>query len=118
MAQGIRFTGLIKFKAMTEQDRKEIQDKYKSETGKLVINSQGEFDIYYVAWLEGLVKEADSLRTVGNRMELLNKSESKEIANDFENELFKLINFYAKNGLKKPDLVHKIEYVTKSCVLS
>ena len=51
-------------------------------------------------------------------IELFNKLENKEIANDFEYELFKLINFYAKNGLKKPDLVRKMEYVTKSCVMS
>jgi hypothetical protein len=49
---------------------------------------------------------------------LFNEKESKGVANDFEHELFKLINFYAKNGLKKPDLVNKMEYVTKSCVMS
>ena len=49
---------------------------------------------------------------------LFTENEAKGIANDFECELFKLINFYAKNGLKKPDLVNKMEYVTKSCVMS
>ena len=51
-------------------------------------------------------------------IKLFNTLKSKGIANDFEFELFKLINFYARNGLKKPDLVRKMEYVTKSCVMS
>ena len=51
-------------------------------------------------------------------IKLFDEFESKGIANDFEFELFKLINFYARNGLKKPDLVRKMEYVTKSCVMS
>lgn len=55
--------------------------------------------------------EKESLR-------LFNEVENKSISNDFECELFKLINFYAKNGLKKPDLVSKMEYVTKSCIMS
>jgi len=49
---------------------------------------------------------------------LFNETKNEKISNDFEYELFKLINFYAKNGLKKPDLVHKMEYVTKSCIMS
>ena len=40
------------------------------------------------------------------------------IANEFEKVLYVLINKYCKNGLKKPDLVHKMQYVTKSCELS
>jgi len=51
-------------------------------------------------------------------IKLFNDVEGKAIEKDFEKELFKLINFYAKNGLKKPDLVRKMEYVTKSCVMS
>ena len=52
-------------------------------------------------------------------IKLFNETEGgRGLANDFEHELFKLINFYAKNGLKKPDLVSKMEYVTKSCVMS
>ena len=51
-------------------------------------------------------------------IKLFDEFESKGIANDFEFELFKLINFYARNGLKKPDLVRKMEYVTKSCMMS
>jgi hypothetical protein len=39
-------------------------------------------------------------------------------ANDFEIELYKLINKYAFAGLKKPDLIHKLEYVTQSCRVS
>lgn len=37
---------------ITEQDRKELQTQFEEETGVKVINSQGEFDIDYVAWLE------------------------------------------------------------------
>lgn len=39
-------------------------------------------------------------------------------ASDFERELYKLINEYVSAGLKKPDLVHKMEYVTQSCRVS
>jgi hypothetical protein len=41
-----------------------------------------------------------------------------ELSNDFEKELFRLINQYCKIGLKKTDLVHKMQYVTKSCEVS
>lgn len=36
----------------------------------------------------------------------------------FERELYKLINIYASAGLKKPDLVTKMEYVMQSCRVS
>ena len=39
-------------------------------------------------------------------------------ASDFERELYKLINTYVSAGLKKPDLVRKMEYVTQSCRVS
>lgn len=39
-------------------------------------------------------------------------------ATDFYTDLMKLINAYCKKGLKKPDLVHKMEYATESCKLS
>jgi hypothetical protein len=37
---------------ITEQERREIQEKFVKETGISVINSEGEFDIDYVVWLE------------------------------------------------------------------
>jgi hypothetical protein len=37
---------------------------------------------------------------------------------DFYTDLMKLINAYCDKGLKKPDLVHKMEYATESCKLS
>ena len=40
------------------------------------------------------------------------------LKNDFEKELYKLINLYCSKGLTKPELVSKMEYVTKSCKLS
>lgn len=42
----------------------------------------------------------------------------KDIPNDFEKNLLKLINTYCKQGLEKPDLVHKMKYVLKSCEMS
>lgn len=39
-------------------------------------------------------------------------------ASDFEMELYKLINLYVDAGLKKTDLIHKMEYVTQSCRVS
>jgi hypothetical protein len=48
---------------MTEQDRKEIQDRYRKESGEEVINTQGEFDIDYVSWLESLV-DSDCISNV------------------------------------------------------
>ena len=39
-------------------------------------------------------------------------------ATDFEMELYKLINRYVDAELKKPDLIHKMEYVTQSCRVS
>ena len=43
---------------------------------------------------------------------------TEEISSSFEVELFKLINNYMNLGLNKKDLVHKMEYVIKSCELS
>jgi len=36
----------------------------------------------------------------------------------FTDDLFKLINAYAKNGLSKPDLVSAMEWMTGSCNMS
>ena len=38
--------------------------------------------------------------------------------NQFEKEVFALINNYAKQGLTKPDLVAAMEYITESCKMS
>ena len=46
------------------------------------------------------------------------KKQEKKFVDYFEKDLFELINAYAKIGLKKPDLVHKMKYVTKMCELS
>ena len=37
----------------------DLQKKYNIQTKEDAINSQGEFDIDYVAWLENLVEELD-----------------------------------------------------------
>jgi hypothetical protein len=39
-------------------------------------------------------------------------------ASDFEEDLGKLINNYVKAGLKKPDLVKKMEWMTGNCKFS
>ena len=39
-------------------------------------------------------------------------------ASDFEEDLGKLINDYVKAGLKKPDLVKKMEWMTDNCKFS
>ena len=39
-------------------------------------------------------------------------------ASDFEKDLEKLINDYVKAGLKKPDLVKKMEWMTGNCKFS
>ena len=39
-------------------------------------------------------------------------------ASDFEKDLGKLINDYVKAGLKKPDLVKKMEWMTGNCKFS
>lgn len=36
----------------------------------------------------------------------------------FTDDMFKLINAYAKNGLSKPDLVSVMEWMTGSCKMS
>ena len=42
----------------------------------------------------------------------------KGSSNEFEKDLFKLINKYTDKGLKKPDLVKKMEWVLGSCKMS
>jgi len=37
---------------------------------------------------------------------------------DFQDDLFVLINKYVDAGLKKPDLIHFMEYATESCRIS
>lgn len=38
--------------------------------------------------------------------------------NQFEIDLYKLINSYVSKGLTKTDLINKMEYVTTSCKIS
>ena len=39
-------------------------------------------------------------------------------ASDFEKDLFKLVNIYSKQGLAKPDLIKKMEWVLGNCKMS
>jgi hypothetical protein len=48
----------------------------------------------------------------------LNLSGVGSSGSEFEKDLFKLIHNYCKNGLKKPELVKKMEWVLGSCKMS
>ena len=48
----------------------------------------------------------------------LHIAEDSGSASDFEKDLGKLINNYVKAGLKKPDLVKKMEWMTGNCKFS
>lgn len=50
--------------------------------------------------------------------EIFYKQEFNSLPNEFEKDLFDLINGYCKKGLKKPDLVKKMEWVLGSCKMS
>jgi len=39
-------------------------------------------------------------------------------SHQFEADVLKLINSYCKNGLKKPDLVNKMKWISGSCKMS
>lgn len=39
-------------------------------------------------------------------------------ASQFEGDIFKLINAYVSEGLSKPDLVRKMNWITGSCEIS
>lgn len=49
---------------MTEQGRRELQTQFEKQTGTKVINSQGEFDIDYVLWLEAKVLSSNAILAV------------------------------------------------------
>ena len=51
----------------------------------------------------------------GKKLPIQNVSGS---ASDFEKDLGKLINDYVKAGIKKPDLVKKMEWMTGNCKFS
>ena len=67
-------------------------------------------DIKQIEWL---MKEYHK-----QQLKILNIPVVSGSASDFYTDLMKLINAYCKQGLKKPDLVHKMEYATESCKLS
>ena len=49
---------------------------------------------------------------------LLHIADVSGSALQFTDDMFKLINSYAKNGLTKPDLVSAMEWMTGSCKMS
>ena len=56
--------------------------------------------------------------STSKKSKALNISVVSGCASDFEKDLHKLIDTHCKKGLKKSDLVHKMQYVTKSVQLS
>jgi len=52
------------------------------------------------------------------REEQQKQGKSEWDKNQFEKEIFALINSYTKQGLSKPELVAAMEYVTQSCKMS
>ncbi|MCK9164029.1 MAG: hypothetical protein M0O93_06760 [Bacteroidales bacterium] len=63
-------------------------------------------------------KKAQNLITTNIQKKMNGEKLSAEISNYFERELFEMINKFSSKGLKKSDLVRKMQYVTKSCELS
>lgn len=71
----------------------------------------------------GIVMTEDELlewmqRYADNEVKNLTLPQVSGSASDFEKQLYKLITDYVKAGLKKSDLVSKLEYVTQSCRVS
>jgi hypothetical protein len=65
---------------ITEQDRRELQMQFEEETGTPVINSQDEFDIDYVAWLEQkVVKNLNIPAVIKSVCEYETECEQQEI---------------------------------------
>lgn len=88
-------------------NEEQIRDEARKAANGSQFSSNYPYDhkSYEDGFYEGM-KQALSQPTVGGS------------ASDFERELYKLINEYVSAGLKKPDLVHKMEYVTQSCRVS
>ena len=72
----------------TEQDRMELQMQFEKATGIKVINSQGEFDIDYVSWLE-------------SKLSAPQPQQSKEIELPSDEERVRMSNLKAIEFIKK-----------------
>jgi hypothetical protein len=86
----------------------ELQDIWKNNLRKF--NDVMRLDSIIIRAMDEAVKKATSKQ--------LNLSSVSSNKNDFEKELFELINGYCKKGLKKPELVKKMEWVLGSCKMS
>lgn len=62
--------------------------------------------------------EKMTIETIKEQAKLLCINVVSGSASDFEKDLGKLINVYSKAGLKKPDLVRKMEWMTGNCKFS
>jgi|LGOV01.1.fsa_nt_gb hypothetical protein len=101
----------------------EIEHEFTVKKGDYVILSEANF--------EELASEANSfavMRPDGGAVFIRKDAENREdyskeeweniIKARFERLLLKLINAHCKEGLSKPDLVSKMQYITKSCEIS
>ena len=89
---------------MTKQN---LEKEYCNERGDSSFNDYNNND--YTKWLETKLIETEKQ---------LNLSGVGSSVSEFEKDLFELIHNYCKNGLKKPELVKKMEWVLGSCKMS
>ena len=83
----------------------------------------------FMNWLEKRVPTSDSakpyIKFAMQEYAEIYHDEQKDLmksvdgsADNFEKDLFKLINDYCKQGLEKKDLVQKMEWATGNCKMS
>lgn len=73
----------------------------------------------FFAWIriaKGVTK-IDMMDAIGQYYDEYQEA-AKMIPFLFETDLYQLINKYCSKGLKKPDLISKMEYVLQSCKVS
>ena len=85
-----------------------IQDEMQKIHHKFGVSEMANYKIEQ--FIENLIKE--------DRAKQLILSDVGSSGSEFEKDLFKLIHNYCKNGLKKPELVKKMEWVLGSCKMS
>ena len=85
-----------------------IQDEMQKIHHKFGVSEMTNYKIEQ--FIKNLIKE--------DRAKQLILSDVGSGGSEFEKDLFKLIHNYCKNGLKKPELVKKMEWVLGSCKMS
>ena len=84
------------------EELKKVLHATSGNTKDFVMDESG-WILQMIANYKGSLVKSDSISNVSGTDKGLQK------------DLFKLINRYVDNGLKKPDLVRSMEYVTDSC---